>query len=109
MEQFIVLKETPKVAAALNEPAFLAAQEALQAAPTDATALATLQQCVQPVVAIYKEAIEARVLEDGIKTTCRTVIEVGNGDFEAVYQNVWNLTAKSDKEGVEQYAQALKA
>jgi hypothetical protein len=109
LEQFVILKEIPKVAAALNEPAFLAAQEALQATPNDATALATLQQCVQPVVAIYKDAIEARVQEDGIKTTCHKVIEVGNGDFEAVYQTVWDMTAHSDKAGVEQYTQALKA
>ena len=82
LEQFTILKETPKVAAALNDPAFVAAQEALQAAPNDATALATLQQCVQPVVAIYKKAIDARVQEEGIKVTCRKVIVVGNGDFE---------------------------
>lgn len=50
-----------------------------------------------------------RVQEDGIKTTCHKVIEVGNGDFEAVYQTVWDMTAHSDKAGVEQYTQALKA
>ena len=105
LEQFTILKETPKVATALNDPAFVAAQEALQATPNDATALATLQQCVQPVVAIYRDAIDARVLEDGIKITCRIVIAVGNGDFEKVYQTVWDMTVNSDKAGVEQYAQ----
>lgn len=109
LEQFIILKEMPPVAAALNDDTFVAAQKAVQDAPNEASALATLQKIVQPVANIYRAAIDARVQEKGIKATCRTVIEVGNGDFEAVYENVWNLTSKSDKDGVDKYAQALKA
>ena len=108
LENFSILKESPSVAAALTNTAFIAAQLAVQETPHDLTALATLQEAVKPVVTIYQDAINVRISEDGIKITCRTVIVVGNRDFQGVYQQVWNLTVNADKDGVAQYAQVVK-
>merc|ERR1711865_358187 len=52
-------------------------------------------------------AIQTRLKEKGIPATCRKVILAGNEDFEGVYQNVWDMTHKSDEKGCEATKKAI--
>merc|ERR1711865_1118289 len=52
-------------------------------------------------------AIQTRLKEKGISGTCRKVIQAGNEDFEGVYQNVWDMTKKSDEKGCQATEKAI--
>jgi surface protein len=99
LRDFSIIKEEETIAAALNAPSFVAAQKAMQSAPNDPNNLTALQAEIAKVMPIYETAIQTRLQEDGISATCRKVIQAGNEDFEGVYQNVWDLTNKSDEKG----------
>lgn len=107
LRNFDMLKEDQHVAAALNNPSFLAAQKAMQSTPNDPKNLTSLQNEVTKLIPIYETAIQTRIQEDGIATTCRKVIQAGNEDFEQVYKNMWEMIIKSDKEGGEQTEAAI--
>eukprot|EP00946_MAST-07B_sp_MAST-7B-sp1_P003724 g3724.t1 len=108
LEGFTTLKDSPAVAVALSNASFKAAQEAVENAPDDPEALAALCTEVKTVRAAYKEAIAARVDEDGIRQTCRKVIVAGNKDFQGVYGQVWQRIPRNDEEGVAAYKEAVK-
>ena len=107
LRDFSIIKEEETVAAALDAPSFVAAQQAMQSAPNDPNNLTALQAEIAKVMPIYTTAIQTRLQEDGISATCRKVIQAGNEDFEGVYQNVWDMTNKSDEKGCEATEKAI--
>ena len=107
LQNFTPLKEVPNVATILSDVTFVAAQNAVQKAPTDAAALDTLRTQVATLLEAYKVALAARLEEDQLKSHCRTVIRAGNDDISRVYENVWGLTVHGDPEGVELYRKAV--
>jgi hypothetical protein len=109
LRSFSIIKEEETVAAALTNPAFVAAQQAMQSTPNDPNVLTALQVEITKVMPIYNTAIQTRLKEVDLKSTCRKVIYAGNEDFEGVYQNVWDITNKSDEEGCEATKKPLPA
>ena len=109
LRNFSIIKEEETVAAALTDPAFLAAQQAMQTAPNDPNVLATLQAEVTKLIPIYTTAIQTRLNEGNIDVTCRKVIIAGNEDFEQVYLNMWEMIVKADEKGVEETKAAIAA
>ena len=107
LENFNVLKEEKNVAAALEDKHFVQAQEAVQENPNDAAALAALQAVVANAYKVYDSTIQARLQEVDLKFTCRKVILAGNEDFLGVYDNMWQMTVKADKDGCNKYQIAL--
>ena len=107
LRNFSIIKEAETVAAALNAPAFVAAQQAMQSAPNDPNVSTALQTEIAKVMPIYETAIQTRLKEENLAVTCRKVVVAGNEDFEGVYQNVWDMTNKSDEEGCEATKQAI--
>ena len=107
LRNFSIIKEKATVAAALIAPAFLAAQKAIQSAPNDANNLTALETQVTQLIPIYTTAIQTRLTEVDLKITCRKVVVAGNEDFEGVYQNVWDMTNKSDEKGCEATKKAI--
>ena len=107
LENFNVLKEEKNVAAALQDKDFVRAQEAVQEKTNDAAALAALQTVVANAREVYNTAIKARLQEVGIGETCRKVVHAGNEDFLGVYDNMWQMTVKADKDGCDKYQTAL--
>ena len=109
LRNFSIIKEEKNVAAALIDPAFVAAQQAMQSAPNDPKNLNTLQAEITKLIPIYTTAIQTRIQEQGIGATCRKVIIAGNEDFEQVYLNVWEMIVKADEIGVEETKAAIAA
>ena len=107
LENFNILKEEKNVAAALKEKNFVQAQEAVQQKPNDAAALAALQAVVANAHKVYNTSIEARLQEVDLKNTCRKVVIAGNEDFLGVYDNMWKMTVKADRDGCDKYQTAL--
>ena len=107
LENFNILKEEKNVAAALQDKHFVQAQEAVQEKPKDSAALAALQAVVANAYKAYDTAIQARMKEVDLKLTCRKVVLAGNEDFLGVYDNMWQMTMKADKDGCDKYQTAL--
>ena len=107
LTNFSILKEQEQVAAAIQDPSFQAAQDAVQKNPNDKDAVTKLREAATAPSAAYDTAIQTRLTEDGLKQTCRKVILAGNEDFEKVYGNVWHMTLKSDPQGCAKYKDAL--
>ena len=107
LENFNILKEEKNVAAALKEKNFVQAQEAVQEKPKDSAALAALQAVVANAYKVYDSTIQARLQEVDLNITCRKVVIAGNEDFLGVYDNMWQMTVKADKDGCDMYQTAL--
>ena len=109
LHYFDIIKEEETVDAALTDPAFVAAQQAMQSAPNDPKNLTVLQTEVTKLIPIYTTAIQTRLKEENLAITCRKVIIAGNEDFEQVYFNMWEMIVKADEKGVEETKAAIAA
>ena len=107
LENFVILKEQEQVAAAIQDPSFKAAQDAVQKSPTDAEAVTKLREETAKVTAVCNTAIQSRFQEEGLRTTCSNVVVAGNKDFLPVYDTVWQMTINNDKEGCQEYQKAI--
>ena len=67
LRNFSIIKEEESVTAALTDPAFVAAQQAMQSAPNDPKNVTTLQSEVTKLIPIYTTAIQTRLKEKDLK------------------------------------------
>ena len=107
LENFDVLAEAPTITAITLNPAFAAAQDAVQKDPGDEASRAALGRLVSKLSNAITEAVQARLNDDAgdvpIKNVLRNVIREGNKDFQQVYKSVWNLILGVEKDGINAY------
>lgn len=83
-------------------------EHAVMVNPKDDAAAQRLRSFIQRLQTAYSEVIAQRLAKVGLFKECINVIRAGTEGFAEVYNSVWNLISRSERESFPMYQQAVK-
>lgn len=95
---FLPIMERPAVAAALENADFSELEMSVEQRPTDA-ATKLLGEALGTFRDVVREEIAVILKQPQLQRECEEVVKVGNRDFAAVYNGVFQTIKHSDEEG----------